>query len=96
MIMLAILFIFILINMNKNAYSLYVKGELLTDNFKEKNKDLDTLNIVSKVNQYSSIVIGSVTFFCSVAQFYYVYKHNDFKSNKVTQEVQNNTILNQK
>lgn len=85
MIMLAILFIFILLNLKKNASSMYVAGDLMTDEFKEKNKELDTLNIVSKVSQYSSIAIGSVTFVCSVAQFYYVYKHNDFKSKQTLQ-----------
>lgn len=82
MIMLAILFIFILINWNKKNSSIYVLDSLNTDEFKEKNKELDTLNIVSKVNQYSSLVIGFATFGCSIAQFYYVFKHNDFKSKK--------------
>lgn len=84
MIMLAILFIFILANMDKKSSSMYVLDSLVTDEFKEKNKELDGLNVVSKVSQYTSVIIGSITLVCSVAQFYYVYKHNDFKSKKIT------------
>lgn len=85
MIMLAILLIFILINVTKKPINMYVLDDLITDDFKEKNKDLNALNIVSKVNQWSSIAIGSATFVCSIAQFYYVYQHNDFKSKQITQ-----------
>jgi hypothetical protein len=80
MIMTAILFIFILVNISKKTTSVYVLDDLLTDEFKEKNKELNTLNTVSKVNQISSIVLGSITFVATVAQFFYVYQHNDFKS----------------
>ncbi len=79
-VLLLTFFIFFAIYYSKHgAVSVYVKKELITDEFKEKNKELDTMNTVSFVNTIIGATIGSLTFLATVLQFRYVFKKNDFR-----------------
>jgi uncharacterized membrane protein YagU involved in acid resistance len=76
-IMTILFIVFVLINYG--ATNMYVSDSLLTEEFIEKNSDFNTLNVVSKANAYIGGCLASISFAATCAQFYYVYKHNDFR-----------------
>jgi hypothetical protein len=62
------------------VFVMYVSDSLITEEFVKKNSEFNTLNIVSKVNAYVGGCLATVSFAATCAQFYYVYKHNDFRA----------------
>lgn len=61
------------------ATNIYIKKELLTEELKEKNKELDSFNNMNLANTIISGGIGGMTFVLTVLQFLYVFNKNDFR-----------------
>lgn len=79
-ILLLTFFTFVIYYYSKHsATNIYVKKELITDEFKEKNKELDSLNDMNLANTILSCIIGGSTFLATILQFFYVFNRNDFK-----------------
>lgn len=69
--------------------SVYVLDDLLTDEIKEKNKPMDTLNTMSKVATGISITLGAVSLVAAYKHWRAVFDINDFKTeSKYSPEIQ--------
>lgn len=80
LIMIIVFFSFYMLSSAPSTTNLYVKNDLITDEFKEKNKEMDTMNAVNKANTIISGIIGVSSLLASIGQFIYVYRHQDFRS----------------
>jgi len=80
MIMIIIFMIYYFIDMKKDKSNMYVKKELITEDFKKNNSELDSLNLVNTINSYVTGVLGGISILATIGQFYYVYKNNDFRN----------------
>jgi hypothetical protein len=80
LIMAIVFFSFYMASPTGDSTNLYVKDVLITADFNEKNKDMNTMNTVNKTNNILSGVISVLSFIASIGQFIYVYRHNDFRS----------------
>jgi hypothetical protein len=80
MAMFLIFIVFYFIDVKKSKSNLYVKEELITEEFKKNNSELDNLNTVNTINSFITGIVGTISILATAGQFYYVYSRNDFRN----------------
>lgn len=81
-IALAIAFI-IFYTKNCGAQAVYVSKDIITEEFKEKNKKYNEMNSFNKIDSIFSIALGGSVILFTTMQFIYMYNNNNFEKKDI-------------